>query len=101
MTEKTNETDTPWAPGLDEWWRFTTAAAPLLTKRKRPKRPFSRCASRVTCSVAARKPRASQARSRRGAGAIKLMVDLENIGAQRLYDILASGLVNLSTSGLN
>jgi hypothetical protein len=25
MTEKTNETDTPWAPGLDEWWRFTNS----------------------------------------------------------------------------
>jgi hypothetical protein len=34
MTEKTNETDTPIADGLDSWWRHTNSAS-TADKEKR------------------------------------------------------------------
>jgi hypothetical protein len=33
MTEKINETDTRWAPGLDEWWRFTNSGGAAVVDK--------------------------------------------------------------------
>jgi hypothetical protein len=73
MADETNETDVPYAPGLDEWHALAnrTSAADKATAEK--------------AAIAAedfQQTRAERAQWRQGT-------------------ILASGLVNLSTSGLN